>query len=67
MERIFYKAAMKSGNGFQIRIPNNDADALKIEDRMEMKITIETTGRVIAKREHAFKKKVVEVDQENDS
>ena len=59
MERIFYKPAMKSGNGFQIRIPNNDAEALKIEDRMEMKVTIEMTGRVIEKRKNAFQKKVL--------
>ena len=63
MERIFYKPAMKSGNGFQIRIPNNDVEALKIEDRMEMKVTIETTGRVILKRKNAFQKKVLVVEE----
>lgn len=58
MERIFYKPAMKSGDDqLQIYIPKSDANALELQDRDEIKVTIEKTGRSIPKAENRFKKK----------
>ena len=57
MERIFYKPAMRSGEKhFQVGIPKDAIDGLKIEDRDELKITIEKTGNKIAKTKRFVKK-----------
>ncbi|MAF50778.1 MAG: hypothetical protein CMH64_01675 [Nanoarchaeota archaeon] len=42
---------------FQIYIPKNDADALELKDHEELKVTIEKTGRTLARHELCFKKK----------
>lgn len=56
MERIIYKPAMKSGTGFQIYIPDDAIKALEIEDRDELKLTVEKTGRKIPKTTRFVKK-----------
>jgi len=48
-ERIFYKPAMKSGGHFQLIIPKDAVDGLGIDDRDELKITIEKTWKKIPK------------------
>ena len=66
MERIFYKHAMKSGKKqFQIYLPQDAVEALKIIDRDELKVTIEKTGKSIEKGENKFKKNTIEEVKEN--
>jgi bifunctional DNA-binding transcriptional regulator/antitoxin component of YhaV-PrlF toxin-antitoxin module len=57
-ERIFYKPAMKSGETqWQIYIPKAIAEGIGLENRDELKITVEKTGRKIPAGFNRFKPK----------
>ena len=56
MDRIFYGAAMKTGLNFQLYVPKDAIVGLGIEDRDELKITIEKTGKKIPKTTRFQKK-----------